>query len=92
MTKNITSLINRTRVKKLILAIANDKHSCSDEAPDTRVDTNGRIWQMARSNKLMAGKKFTQVGLDLLDEIDSSVRQLLKDRIEKTPQVGKTVR
>lgn len=90
--KNQTSLINRTRVKRIALTIANDKHKASAEVPDEKVDANGRVWKMARSNQLMSGKKFTQVSQELLEELDGTVRQLILDRISKTHQSGKTVR
>lgn len=85
------TLINKTRTKKFILMAANDAHS-SSSVSNEYTDSAGRAWDMTRANKLMAGRKFTQVSQDLLDEIDHSVRKLVDDRIRKQIQSGKTVR
>jgi hypothetical protein len=88
---NNQTLINKTRTKKFILMVANDAHQ-TNGPPDEYTDASGRAWDMSRANKLMAGKKFTQISQDLLDELDRSVRKLVDDRIREHQQAGKTVR
>ena len=84
--KHPGSLINRTRSKKYVLMIANEKSSKDIKPPkDTK-------YNMDRAYALMARKKYTQVSDDLMNEIDRAVRKLITDRVNNQIQSGKTVR
>jgi len=91
MTNN-TSLINKTRVKRKCLQIANDVYDTFEQSPAVRVDANGREWNMSRARAARTKGKFTQVSQSLLDELDHDVRKLIYDRVTKHPQSGKTVK
>ena len=81
-----TTIINKTRIKKYILACANEQASSLSKPP------KDNKWDVDRAFKLMSGKKYTQVSQDLLDELDRSIRELVKNRVQNGQQTGKTVR
>lgn len=88
---NNTSLINRTRTKRKCLMIANDRHEPAAQ-PDTRMDADGKTWNYKRAREASAGKQFTQVSQELLEELDVEFRKLVYNRITTAVQTGKTVR
>ena len=81
-----TTIINKTRIKRYILACANE-HSVNTVQPPA-----DNKWNVDRAYRLMSGKKYTQVSQSLLDELDRSIRELVKDRVQNGQQSGKTVR
>lgn len=89
---NNTSLINKTRVKRRCLQIANEVYDNLDTAPATRVGADGKQWDMTRARAARTKGKFTQVSQSLLDELDHEVRKLIYTRVTKHPQSGKTVK
>ena len=89
---NNTSLINKTRVKRKCLQIANDVYDTFENTPSTRVGADGMQWDMSRARAARTKGKFTQVSQSLLDELDHEVRKLIYDRVTKHPQSGKTVK
>lgn len=86
-----TNITNKTKLKRFVLTIANETFSTS-EMPDEVVDSNGRVWNHARSNAAKRGKRFTQVSQTLLDDIERDVRRMIINKIESSHQTGKTVR
>ena len=86
----MASLINRSKVKKFALDIANQQSRVSGPAKWT--DQQGRQWDMQRCLALSSKKRFTQVSKEFIDGIDGEVRALIKKRVKKLPPVGKTVR
>ena len=88
---NNTSLINKTRVKRLILTHANELHDVN-ELPDTYVGGDGTRWDWSGAKKARVKGKFTQVSQNLLEEIDREVRKLVYTRVANTKQTGKTVK
>lgn len=89
---NNTSMINKTRVKRKCLQIANEVYDTFDTLPDVRVDSEGRKWNWSRARSSRTKGKFTQVSQSLLDELDATVRRMIYDRVTKQPQTGKTVK
>lgn len=71
--------------------IANERHVPAD-LPDTRTDAEGRVWTYKRAREARAGKQFTQVSQELLDELDTEFRRLVYERVTKQVQTGRTVR
>ena len=88
---NNTSLINRTRTKRKCLMIANEQHVPAD-LPHTRTDADGKTWTYKRAREARAGRQFTQVSQELLDELDTDFRRLVYARVTEHMQTGKTVR
>ena len=86
----MTGLINRSKVKKFALDVANQQGKVS--GPTKWKDAQGREWDMQRCLSLSNKKRFTQVSKEFLDSIDGEVRALIKKRVKKLPAVGKTVR
>lgn len=86
-----TSLINKTRVKRFVLSVANDAHS-SNKLGDVYVDAEGKSWNWRGANKAREGRKYTQVSQELMDELDNDVRRMIDQRIRKSHQAGKTVK
>lgn len=91
MTTN-TSLINKTRVKRKCIQIANDVYDTINETPSSVIDAEGKEWNWAGARKARVKGKFTQVSQSLLDELDRDVRKLIYERVTKQPQSGKTVK
>lgn len=91
MTNN-TSLINKTRVKRKCLQIANDVYDTFDTTPNSTIDADGKEWNWSRARKARTKGKFTQVSQSLLEELDHDVRKLIYERVIKQPQSGKTVK
>lgn len=89
---NNTSLINKTRVKRKCLQIANEVYDNTDAAPPIRVSADGKQWDMTRALAARTKGKFTQVSQSLLDELDREVRKLIYTRVTKHKQSGKTVK
>jgi len=87
-----TSLINKTRVKKRCIQIANDVYDNFNDLPDTRVDSSGREWNWRGVREARTRGKFTQVSQSLLEELDTQVRKLIYERVTKHKQTGKTVK
>ena len=83
-------LINKSKVKKFSLDIANEKAKRS--LPDKWTDSTGKKWDMARCNSLSDRKQFTQVSQDYLNDVESEVRNLIKKKIKLIPLVGKTLK
>lgn len=86
-----TSLINKTRVKRFVLSVANDAHK-GGAIGDTYIDASGKQWNWAGANKAREGRKYTQVSQELIDELDHAVRKMIDKRIRSTQQTGKTVK
>jgi len=86
-----TSLINKTRVKRFVLSVANDAHK-GGAIGDTYIGGDGKQWNWAGANKAREGRKYTQVSQELMDELDNDVRRMIDQRIRKSHQTGKTVR
>lgn len=91
MTTN-NSLINKTRVKRKCLQIANDVYDVFDAIPSSRIDADGKEWNMSRALAARTKGKFTQVSQSLLDELDRDVRKMIYERVTRQPQSGKTVK
>lgn len=91
MTTN-NSLINKTRVKRKCLQIANDVYDVFDDTPSSRIDAEGKEWNMSRARAARTKGKFTQVSQSLLDELDRDVRKMIYERVTRQPQSGKTVK
>lgn len=89
---NNTSLINKTRVKRRCLQIANDEYDMMEKTPAVRIGSDGKQWDMTRAFAARTKGKFTQVSQSLLDELDRDVRKLIYERVTKHPQSGKTVK
>lgn len=86
-----TSLINKTRVKRFVLSVANDAHK-GGAIGDTYIGGDGKKWNWAGANKAREGRKYTQVSQELIDELDHAVRKMIDKRIRSTQQTGKTVK
>jgi hypothetical protein len=89
---NNTSLINRTRVKRRCLEIANELYDTLATGPDTRTDSEGRTWTYTRARQARVKGRFTQVSHSLLDEIDTELRRMIYARVQQHKQTGKTVK
>ena len=83
-------LINKRSVRKIILDLANSKHPADELTPDY-TDSTGKVWSYARANSIKSSKKYTQVSISLLEEIDTQVRVLVAKYIDKAHLTGKTV-
>lgn len=84
-------LINKTKVRKIALAFANERANGETALPDKYVDSEGRQWDY-RSVKSCPKKQYTQVSPDFFDTIEAKVRNLIKDHINSMPRGGKTIR
>jgi hypothetical protein len=93
MTREIlkmSNLINKQAVRKLALMVANDKYSTSG-LPDI-VEGAERTWDWTRAKKAKPYKKYRQVSLSFLEEINTSVRLLVQERINKLDGKGTTIK
>lgn len=84
-------LINKTKVRKIALAFANERANGESHLPDKYVDSEGKQWDYRSVNKCPK-KQYTQVSPDFFDTIEAKVRNLIKDHINSMPRGGKTIR
>ena len=84
------SLINKHRVRKMILTMANSKYAY--QMDNLAIYSTGREWDFTRANAARQKGQFTQVSQQILQDIDISVRLHIETYLDNNPQVGKTVK
>ena len=84
-------LINKTKVRRIALAFANERATSDSELPDKYVDKDGREWNYKNIKKIPK-KQYTQVSPEFFDVIEAKVRNLIKDHINSMPRGGKTIK
>ena len=86
------SLINRTRIKRECLRVANETHEQHVQVVPVTRDVDGKQWNWTRARAARTRGKYTRVSDELLDELDAQVRELVRARVCDTTQSGKVVR
>ena len=81
-------IINKVATRKFILIAANEL--APTPTTKTAVDSDGREWDYSRCFNNV--RKFTSVSQEYIDVIDAEVRNLIVDRLKKSPPCGKTVK
>jgi hypothetical protein len=84
-------LINKTTVRKIALAFANERANRENALPDKYIDSDGREWNYKNIKKIPK-KQYTQVSPAFFDTIEAKVRNLIMDHINSMPRGGKTLR
>jgi len=86
------SLINRTRIKRECLRVANEAHEQHNDTVSVTRDVDGKQWNWTRARAARTRGKYTRVSDELLDELDAQVRELVRARVRDKTQSGSVVR
>lgn len=75
----------------MALTMANDRFSNSS-LPDVLSDSSGREWNWTNAKKAKPYKKYRQVSISFIDNLNAEVRNLIKSKIDKLDGTGSTVK
>ena len=85
----MSRLINKTRVKRHVLIVANENAPCA--LPEQVTDSNGREWDYSRCFKVQK-RRYTQVSEKFMEELEAEFRVILNKKLSDLPKTGKTIK
>jgi hypothetical protein len=84
-------IINKTKVRRVALALANKHAGDTSALPDKYMDSDGKQWNYSGCKK-HPRKQYTQVSPEFYDTIDAKVRNLIENHIKSMPRGGNTIK
>ena len=84
-------LINKQAVRRIALIMANEKFSDSS-LPDVLTDSSGREWNWSNVKKVKPYRKYRQVSVNFIENINAEVRNIIKSKIDGLDGKGSTVK